>query len=295
MEAYGDLGFILGICVGSVVFVPARCVSRTRSFPCEPSGRIADRRSPSPPSPQLVGAPSHRTLSARPKCDPARSLQAATGRRRALSTKRGATRTIDHLAAPACRLPNLYLASPCTCPLLCRRSDLRQEAARGQADARADERSEARAEPAAKSEGAARRRSPASPPPLRLSPPTITCPASHLPAAMGSLLSSPAAHAPPPPKLPPLPATSPVTVSDPALGSIQGSLLSDPETGRPLCKRYLGLPYAQPMPERWRRAQALPDDFRYGAQGETFESWGGVCPQVRAPRRRPVQLDRRCR
>jgi hypothetical protein len=74
---------------------------------------------------------------------------------------------------------------------------------------------------------------------------------------------------------------SPTSVTIPSHGEIEGSLLSDANTGALKCKRFFGVPYAQPPVEdlRWRRPRSLPSDFRYDADGRKYQDKWHVCPQ----------------
>jgi carboxylesterase type B len=67
-------------------------------------------------------------------------------------------------------------------------------------------------------------------------------------------------------------------------GYVKGVEIVDSTTGKPNCRRFGGVPYAQPITskqQRWRRPQALPEDLRYGAQSCSTDYTGlsAECPQ----------------
>lgn len=51
-------------------------------------------------------------------------------------------------------------------------------------------------------------------------------------------------------------------------GTVTGQVVVDKATGKPLCNRYLGVPYALPPtgPRRWQKPQPLPNDFSYASK-----------------------------
>lgn len=68
------------------------------------------------------------------------------------------------------------------------------------------------------------------------------------------------------------------------LGSLKGIELRDEATGKPVCHRYVKIPYALPPvgPLRWRRPQPLPSSFNFSASsGEAgdYTKFGPICPQ----------------
>lgn len=67
-----------------------------------------------------------------------------------------------------------------------------------------------------------------------------------------------------------------------SIGSIQGLTFLTTQKGakKPRCHYFGGVPYALP-PQRWRRAQALPNNHTYGKKGmpEVYIGEVGVCPQ----------------
>ena len=69
----------------------------------------------------------------------------------------------------------------------------------------------------------------------------------------------------------------------PGRGFQKRALIIDPKTGRPICQRIGGLPFAVPLDasQRWRRAQPLPRDFHYGVKNKPadFTGLAKECPQ----------------
>ncbi|CAO1627483.1 unnamed protein product [Parajaminaea phylloscopi] len=62
-------------------------------------------------------------------------------------------------------------------------------------------------------------------------------------------------------------------------GPIRGDLVVDSATGKPLCTRFLGVPYALPPTgsRRWQKPQPLPSQFRY--EDRKYTKFGPKCPQ----------------
>lgn len=69
-------------------------------------------------------------------------------------------------------------------------------------------------------------------------------------------------------------------------GFIEGLDLTDKSTGKPLCKYFGGVPYAQPPVEeyRWARPRELAPCYRYGTRADpgVFDGKTSVCPQIGA-------------
>jgi carboxylesterase type B len=68
-------------------------------------------------------------------------------------------------------------------------------------------------------------------------------------------------------------------------GFIRGTTIKDKESGRPLCRYFGGIPYAQPPvgDSRWKRPRALEPCYRYGTRadpGAFDDGRTGVCPQI---------------
>lgn len=70
-------------------------------------------------------------------------------------------------------------------------------------------------------------------------------------------------------------------------GFVKGINILDSETGGPKSYRLGGVPYARPLTnlQRWKRARALPEDFKYGTQESPtdFTGLSAECPQYGAP------------
>lgn len=70
-------------------------------------------------------------------------------------------------------------------------------------------------------------------------------------------------------------------------GCVKGITIIDSETSRPKCHRLGGVPYARPLTkaQRWKRARALPKDFKYGKPENPtdFTGLSAECPQSGAP------------
>lgn len=66
-----------------------------------------------------------------------------------------------------------------------------------------------------------------------------------------------------------------------ALGWLEGLSLSDPSNGRTVCTYFGGIPYSLLPVERFRRAQKLPEHFRFGSRDNPgqYASSARVCPQ----------------
>ena len=74
------------------------------------------------------------------------------------------------------------------------------------------------------------------------------------------------------------------TVEVPGRGYQKRAVVHDAQTGRPICQRIDGIPYAVPLDasQRWKRARPLPADFRYGAFADSPADFSGLaneCPQ----------------
>lgn len=67
------------------------------------------------------------------------------------------------------------------------------------------------------------------------------------------------------------------------LGDIEGLVLSRAETGEPLVKRFLNVPYVLPPTGqyRWRKPQKLPPGYSYSPAGipRDCTKFGNLCPQ----------------
>ena len=79
----------------------------------------------------------------------------------------------------------------------------------------------------------------------------------------------------------------------PGRGFQKRALIHDPETGRPICQRVGGLPFAVPLnkSQRWKRARPLPTNFRYGTKDSPTDFTGiaNECPQPLAGHDMPRQ------
>ena len=62
----------------------------------------------------------------------------------------------------------------------------------------------------------------------------------------------------------------------PGRGFQKRALILNPKTGRAICQRVGAIPYAVPLDssQRWRRAQPLPKDFKYGTCGQPTDCTG---------------------
>lgn len=64
-------------------------------------------------------------------------------------------------------------------------------------------------------------------------------------------------------------------------GYVQGTTLHSKATSQPLCHYFGCVRYALPPPERWRRAQKLPESYSYGTKDQPApcDQDAAVCPQ----------------
>ncbi|GKZ31954.1 hypothetical protein AbraIFM66950_000934, partial [Aspergillus brasiliensis] len=64
-------------------------------------------------------------------------------------------------------------------------------------------------------------------------------------------------------------------------GYVKGTTLHSKATNQPLCHYFGSVRYALPPPERWRRAQKLPESYSYGTRDQPApcDRDAAVCPQ----------------